>query len=98
MPMRPPAPQAPPTVAPAVAPTVPQATVQQVQPLAPSQPAPSAPPVIPTVQAARWGRGMEMWAIGSINSHYFHIIGDGHQPNSRGFIGPHYKDSLLKVG
>ena len=23
---------------------------------------------------------------GSINSHYFHIIGDGHQPNSRVYI------------
>ena len=34
-------------------------------------------------------------AIGSIN--YFHIIGDGHQPNSRGLY-THYKDSLLKVG
>ena len=29
---------------------------------------------------------------GSINSHYFHIIGDGHQPNSRGLY-THYKDS-----
>ena len=28
---------------------------------------------------------------------YFHIIGDGHQPNSRGLY-THYKDSLLKVG
>ena len=36
-------------------------------------------------------------AIGSINSLYFHIIGDGHQPNSRGLY-THYKDSLLKVG
>ena len=27
----------------------------------------------------------------------FHIIGDGHQPNSRGLY-THYKDSLLKVG
>ena len=35
--------------------------------------------------------------VGSINSHYFHIIGDGHQPNSRGLY-THYKDSLLKVG
>ena len=25
-------------------------------------------------------------------SHYFHIIGDGHQPNSRGLY-THYKDS-----
>ena len=30
--------------------------------------------------------------LGSINSHYFHIIGDGHQPNSRGLY-THYKDS-----
>ena len=27
-----------------------------------------------------------------LNSHYFHIIGDGHQPNSRGLC-THYKDS-----
>ena len=27
-----------------------------------------------------------------LNSHYFHIIGDGHQPNSRGLY-THYKDS-----
>ena len=27
-----------------------------------------------------------------LNSHYFHIIGDGHQPNSRGFY-THYRDS-----
>ena len=32
-----------------------------------------------------------------LNSHFFHIIGDGHQPNSRGLY-THYKDSLLKVG
>ena len=32
-----------------------------------------------------------------LNSHYFHIIGDGHQPTSRGLY-THYKDSLLKVG
>ena len=32
-----------------------------------------------------------------LNSHHFHIIGDGHQPNSRGLY-THYKDSLLKVG
>ena len=30
-------------------------------------------------------------AIGSINYHYFHIIGDGHQPNGRGLY-THYKD------
>ena len=27
-----------------------------------------------------------------LNSHFFHIIGDGHQPNSRGLY-THYKDS-----
>ena len=27
-----------------------------------------------------------------LNSHYFRIIGDGHQPNSRGLY-THYKDS-----
>ena len=27
-----------------------------------------------------------------LNSHYFHIIGDGHQPTSRGLY-THYKDS-----
>ena len=27
-----------------------------------------------------------------LNSYYFHIIGDGHQPNSRGLY-THYKDS-----
>ncbi len=32
-----------------------------------------------------------------LNSHYFHIIGDGHQPNSRGLY-THYKDSVIKVG
>ena len=32
-----------------------------------------------------------------LNSHYFRIIGDGHQPNSRGLY-THYKDSYLKVG
>ena len=31
------------------------------------------------------------------NEDYFHIIGDGHQPNSRGLY-THYKDSYLKVG
>ena len=40
---------------------------------------------------------LKICAIGSINSHYFHIIGDGHQPNSRGLY-THYKDSLSKVG
>ena len=31
-----------------------------------------------------------------LNSHYFHIVGDGHQPNNSGLY-THYKDSLLKV-
>ena len=31
-----------------------------------------------------------------LNSHYFHIVGDGHQPNNRTLYA-HYKDSLLKV-
>ena len=37
---------------------------------------------------------------GSINSHYFHIIGDGkNQPKSVGPpIWPHYKDSVIKGG
>ena len=30
-----------------------------------------------------------------LNSHYFHIIGDGHQPNSRGLY-THYKDSQYR--
>ena len=30
-----------------------------------------------------------------LNSHYFHIIGDGHQPNSRGLY-THYKDSYKR--
>ena len=34
----------------------------------------------------------DICAIGSINSHYFHITGDGHQPNGRGLY-THYKDS-----
>ena len=31
-----------------------------------------------------------------LNSHYFHIIGDGHQPNSRGLY-THYKDSYTHL-
>ena len=34
--------------------------------------------------------------VGS-NLPLFNVIGDGHQPNSRGLY-THYKDSLLKVG
>ena len=37
-------------------------------------------------------------AIGSINSHYFHIIGDGkNQPNNR-VLYTNYKDSVIKGG
>ena len=32
-----------------------------------------------------------------LNSHYFHIIADGHQPTSRGLY-THYKDSVIKGG
>ena len=32
-----------------------------------------------------------------LNPHYFHIMGDGHQPNTRGLY-THYQDSLLKGG
>ncbi len=32
-----------------------------------------------------------------LNSHCFPMVGDGHQPNSRGLY-THYKDSLLKIG
>ena len=32
-----------------------------------------------------------------LNSHYFHIIGDGHQPNSRGLY-THCKDFVIKGG
>ena len=58
----------------------------------------------------RWGRTVEIpwseetkvnqlwiWVPGSINSHWFPLVGDGHKPNSSGLY-THYKDSLLKVG
>ena len=32
-----------------------------------------------------------------LNSHYFHIIGDGHQPNNR-VLYTNYKDSVIKGG
>ena len=38
---------------------------------------------------------MDLNVPGSINSHYFHIIGDGHQPNSRGLY-TYYKDSYQR--
>ena len=46
--------------------------------------------------ALRWAP-LDSHMCQGLNSHYFHIIGDGHQPNSRGLY-THYKDSLLKVG
>ena len=42
---------------------------------------------------SEWGPGMVLQDMcQGLNSHYFHIIGDGHQPNSRGLY-THYKDS-----
>ena len=41
--------------------------------------------------------GFPPYVRSGLNSHYFRMIGDGHQPNSRGLY-THYKDSLLKVG
>ena len=39
--------------------------------------------------------GFFSFVLGSINSHYFHIIGDGkNQPNSRGLY-TYYEDSLF---
>ena len=38
------------------------------------------------------GKGVKSDMEQCLNSHYFHIIGDGHQPNSRGLY-THYKDS-----
>ena len=36
--------------------------------------------------------GYLLYMCQGLKSHYFHIIGDGHQPNSRGLY-THYKDS-----
>ena len=33
-------------------------------------------------------RGISLPVRSGLNSHYFHIIGDGHQPNSRGVYIP----------
>ena len=33
-----------------------------------------------------------------LNSHYFHMIGDGHQPNSRGLYTHEIRIPSLKVG
>ena len=38
------------------------------------------------------GRIRKMHLSQGLNSHYFHIVGDGHQPNSRGLY-THCKDS-----
>ena len=35
---------------------------------------------------------VSLYLCQGLNYHYFHIIGDGHQPNSRGLY-THYKDS-----
>ena len=40
----------------------------------------------------KWKTGWQLYMCQGLNSHYFHIIGDGHQPNSRGLY-THYKDS-----
>ena len=38
------------------------------------------------------GQGSSNYMCQGLNSHYFHIIGDVHQPTSRGLY-THYKDS-----
>ncbi len=43
---------------------------------------------------AWWEASHVCWGL---NSHYIHVKGDGHQPNSRGLY-THYEDSPLKVG
>ena len=49
------------------------------------------------VGASRFFRLMNYSFVRSgLNSLYFHIMGGGHQPNSRGLY-THYKDSQLKV-
>ena len=40
---------------------------------------------------------MFIYMCQGLNSQNFHIIGDGHQPNSRGLY-THYKDSVIKGG
>ena len=47
---------------------------------------------------AAWIRQVgDTYVRSGLNSDCFHIIGDGHQPYSRGLY-THYKDSLLEVG
>ena len=45
---------------------------------------------------SRMTKTVECNVRSGLNSHYFHIIGDGHQPNSRGLY-THYKDSLAQM-
>ena len=47
-------------------------------------------PVLQPEESTNFSKGS--YEPGPINSHYFHIIGDGHRPNSRGLY-THYKDS-----
>ena len=49
---------------------------------------------VPTVRRGLTTTGdrYERQVCQGLNSHYFHIIGDGHQPTSRGLY-THYKDS-----
>ena len=58
--------------------------------------------LVPTVgYCMTMHKGLIYWyfryVLGSINSHYFHIIGDGHQPNSRRLY-THSKDSPEEGG
>ena len=43
------------------------------------------------------GQNLQIYMCWGLNSHWFPVVGDGHQPNRRG-VYTHYKDSLLKVG
>ena len=42
-------------------------------------------------------KGVSFHLCLGLNSLCFHVIGDGHQPNSRGLYA-HYKDSVIKGG
>ena len=42
---------------------------------------------------------IQLYMCQGLNFHYFHIIGDKLiNPSPYGFIGPHYKDSVIKGG
>ena len=44
-------------------------------------------------------RPTQLYVRSGLNSHYFHIIGDGtHQPNNRVLYTNYYKDSVIKGG